>query len=38
MLRWMQIAAMKDLAASSNAKVLLLGGGGKAGGTILDIK
>jgi len=38
MLRWQQIAAMKDLAVSTNAKVIMLGGGEKAGGTILDVK
>jgi regulator of protease activity HflC (stomatin/prohibitin superfamily) len=37
MLRWQQIAAMKDLAASNNAKVIMLGGE-KSGGTILDVK
>jgi regulator of protease activity HflC (stomatin/prohibitin superfamily) len=38
MLRWQQIAAMKDLSTSDNAKVILMGGGEKSGGTILDIK
>jgi regulator of protease activity HflC (stomatin/prohibitin superfamily) len=38
MLRWQEIAAMKDLSGSANSKVILLGGGGHSGGTILDIK
>lgn len=35
MLRWQQIEAMKNLASSQNAKVIMMGGGEKA---ILDIK
>jgi regulator of protease activity HflC (stomatin/prohibitin superfamily) len=38
MLRWQQIAALKELAASPNAKVIMLGGTEKAGATVLDIK
>jgi regulator of protease activity HflC (stomatin/prohibitin superfamily) len=37
MLRWQQIAAMKDLSESTNAKVIMMGGE-KVGGTILDLK
>jgi regulator of protease activity HflC (stomatin/prohibitin superfamily) len=36
MLRWQQIAAMKDLAASPNAKVIMMGE--KAGATTVDVK
>jgi regulator of protease activity HflC (stomatin/prohibitin superfamily) len=37
MLKWQQIAAMKDLASSPNAKIIMMGSGEKAG-TILDVK
>jgi regulator of protease activity HflC (stomatin/prohibitin superfamily) len=37
MLRWQQIAAMKELSTSPNSKVILLGGE-KSGATMLDIK
>jgi regulator of protease activity HflC (stomatin/prohibitin superfamily) len=37
MLKWQQIAAMKDLAASPNTKILMLPTSEK-GGTILDVK
>ncbi len=37
MLKWMQIAAMKDLVASDNAKVIMLGNNGKTG-AVLDVK
>jgi regulator of protease activity HflC (stomatin/prohibitin superfamily) len=36
MLKWQQIAAMKDLASSPNTKILMMGGSEK--GTILDVK
>jgi regulator of protease activity HflC (stomatin/prohibitin superfamily) len=38
MLRWQQIAAMKDLSESTNAKVIMMGGAGEKGATILDVK
>ena len=38
MLRWQQIAATKDLAKSTNTKIVMLGGAEKAGGPVLDIK
>ncbi len=37
MLHWQQIAAMKDLSESNNAKVIMMGGE-RTGGTILDVK
>ena len=38
MLRWQQIAAMKDLASSPNATVIMMGGGERGAATMLDVK